>query len=202
MTAPPPLAIEHSVRASALEPLKTWRLSGDTLWMCVENQPDFPMPLAAIRKLRIAFEPSRAQLGLFRCHLYNSGGKCASIQSGHFKGFASFEDRAKTYLPFVRALVARVAAVNPDCQLVGGTSWLSWWLHALFLSIAFGFLAIVMFLLYSAIGPLVVVKLIIIAFFIPTTILWFTRNRPRSFSPDAIPANLLPKVTLTQALSD
>lgn len=193
MSAPPPLSIAHTVRVSALEPEKTWRLDGDTLWMCVEGQQDIPFPLAAIRRLRLSFDPSRFQRGLFRCHLYNTGGKCAAIQNGHFKGFASFEERTETYLPFVRALISRLVSVNPRCEFIGGTSHLSWWAHFLFLAVVFAFLILALILLYSAIGPLAIVKLVVIAFFIPTTVRWFTKNWPRKFSAYSVPEKLLPE---------
>lgn len=193
MSAPPPLTVEHTVRVSALEPDKTWRIKGNTLWMCIEGQQDIPLPLSAILKLRLSYDPSRIERNFFRCHLYNSGGKCASIQNIHYKGIASFGDRTDTYLPFVRALVSRIAALNPRCEFVAGTTHLRWWANAAFTTATFGFLAFVLILLYTAIGPLVIVKLLIIAFFIPTLIRWFTKNWPKRFSPHAIPEKLLPK---------
>lgn len=193
MSDPPPLSVSHTVRVSALEPEKTWKLDGDTLWMCVEGQPDTALPLAAILKLRLSYDPSRIERNLFRCRLYNTGGKCATIQNVHYQGIASFGDRTDTYLPFVRALTIRLASLNPLCEFISGTSHLSWWAHFIFLAVAFGFLAFVLVLLYSAVGPLAILKLFIIAFFIPATIRWFTKNWPRKFAPHEIPANLLPK---------
>jgi hypothetical protein len=193
MTAPPPLSIAHSVRASALEPEKTWKVSGDTLWMCIEGQPDIPLPLRAILKLRLSYDPSRIERNLFRCHLYNTGGKCATIQNVHYQGIASFSDRSETYLPFTRALIDRLAAANPRCEFIAGTSHLSWWAHAAFLTVAFGLLSLALFFLYTAVGPLAIIKLLIVAFFIPTTIRWFSKNRPKKFTPHTIPENLLPE---------
>lgn len=193
MSAPPPLAVSHTVRVSALEPEKTWKLDGDTLWMCVEGRPDTPLPLAAILKLRLSYDPGRIERNLYRCHLYNTGGKCAVIQNVHYQGIASFGDRTETYLPFARALITRLASVNPRCEFITGTSRLHWWANAVFLTVAFGFLALALFFLYTAVGPLAILKLIIIAFFIPTTIRWFAKNRPGTFQPHAIPEDLLPK---------
>jgi hypothetical protein len=192
MSAPPPLSVSHTVRLSALEPEKTWKLEGDTLWMCVEGQPDVPLPLSAILRLRLSYEPSRFEKNLFRCRLYNTGGKCATIQNIHYQGIASFGDRTDTYLPFVRALITRLASVNPRCEFISGTSRLVWWLYAIYLALAFVALAFALILLYSAIGPTSLFKLLVIAFFIPTLYRWFKRNRPGKFSPHAIPGNLLP----------
>ena len=87
--------------------------SGDTLWMCIEGKQEIPLPLSAILKLRLSYDPSRIERNRFRCHLYNTGAKCASIHNIHFKGFASFGDRTDTHLPFVRTLISRIAALTP-----------------------------------------------------------------------------------------
>lgn len=194
MSAPPPLSIAHTVRASALEEQKTWKIIGDTLWICIEGKPDTPIPLRAILKLRLSYDPGRIERNLFRCHLYNTGGKCAAIPSCHYGGIASFEDRAESYTPFVRTLIHRLASVNPRCEFVAGISRLRWWANAAFLTVAFGFLLLILIMLYTAIGPLVIIKLLLIAFLVPTLIRWFSRNRPKTFSPQSIPENILPQV--------
>ena len=68
-------------------------------------------------------------------------GARATLWSTHFAGVADFEDRAATYTPFVRALVARVAAANPACSFRAGTRPLSYWAGQLFL-LAMAILAI------------------------------------------------------------
>ncbi len=64
--------------------------------------------------------------------------------------------------------------------------------NAVFLGIAGIFLLIVIFFLYAGIGPLVVIKIIIVAFFIPAAVSWFMKNKPKTFSPENIPVALLP----------
>jgi hypothetical protein len=193
MSTPPPLSISHTVRASALESQKTWRIDGDKLWICNEGQPELALPLNSILKLRLSYDPSRIEPNLYRCRLYNRIGKCATIQNCHYQGIASFEDRTESYLPFVHALISRLASVNPHCQFISGTSHLSWWAHAIFITVSFSFLALVLFYLYSAVGWLAILKLLIIAFFIPTALQWFIKNWPRTFSPHSIPNKLLPQ---------
>ena len=193
MTAPPPLQLEHSVRVSALEPERTWKLRGDTLWICTEGQVELPIPLSEVCELRLAFEPSRFQLNRFRCYLRNAFGPCATIQNEHFTGFASFHDRTDTYLELVRSLISRIAVINPACRFKAGTSAFNWWLQAVILSTGLMLLGAVLFFLAPAIGWLVVVKLALMAVLIPVVISWFSRNRPRTFSPDAIPTKLIPK---------
>lgn len=193
MSSPPPLNIEHSVRVSALEQEYTWRLAGDTLWICTAGQADIPLPLAGIVRLRLSFDPSRFHRNRFRCHLYNANGKCGTILNLSYKGIANFEDRSTTYNALIRGLIPRIASLNPRCVFKSGTSLLNWWAQAIFLLAAFSLLILVMFTMYSAIGGLIILKLLIIAFFIPVVCLWFTRNMPKSFQPNSIPENLLPK---------
>lgn len=70
---------------------------------------------------------------------------------------------------------------------------MSWWAHAVFLTVVFSFLLLVLILMYTAIGPLAILKLLIIAFFVPTAVRWFIKNWPRKFSPYSTPEKLLPK---------
>ena len=190
---PPPLHIEHAVRVSALEKECTWKLDGDTLRVSSEERPPYSIPLAEISTLRLSFDPTRFQTNRFRCHLYNANGKCGMIQNENYKGIADFEDRSTSYVAFVRALIPRIASMNPRCVFKTGTSNLNWWAQAIFLFFIFSLLLLVMFMLYTAIGPLVIVKLIIIAFFVPVAIRWFLRNKPKSFPADEIPPGLLPR---------
>lgn len=190
---PPPLCIEHRVRVSALEKECAWKLDGDTLWIATEGRPDIPIPLAGIVRLRLSYDPSRFQTNRFRCHLYNANGKCGVIQNDSYRGMADFEDRSESYVALVRALIPRIASLSPRCTFRSGTSNLNWWVQAIFLLGVFSLLFLVMFALYTAIGPLVIVKLVIIAFFVPVAIRWFLRNKPKAFDPQEIPDAMLPK---------
>ncbi len=133
------------------------------------------------------------QTSRFRCHLSNSAGKVATIQNDHYRGFASFEDRSKTYGTFLHRLIPRIASINPPCEFLSGVSYPRWIANALFFFGVFGILAVLMFIMFAAIGWLVIVKLAIVAWFFPTAIRWFMRNKPARFDPCRIPENLLPR---------
>jgi len=192
LTTPPPLHIEHCVRVSALESEHLWKLHGDTLLIATGGQPDIAIQLSSVTMVRIAYEPTRMQLNRYRCYLYNASGKIATIQNEHYKGFASFEDRSPTYVPFLQALIHRIASLSPHCQFATGVSMLRWLANAVFLGLACIFLLIVIFFLHTAIGSLVIIKIIIVAFFIPAAVSWFMKNKPKTFSPENIPVALLP----------
>lgn len=191
-TTPPPLQLGHRVRVSALEKESNWTLMGDTLWISTEGQPDIPIPLAGIVTVRLSYDPSRYQTKRFRCHLYNANGKCATIQNDSYMGIADFEDRSESYVALLHALIPRIASLNPRCVFKTGTSNLSWWGQAIFLLGIFSILILMLIFLYTAIGSLAIVKLVIIAFMVPIAIRWFLRNKPKVFHPHQIPEKMLP----------
>lgn len=191
---PPLLSFQHTVRVSAIEPERIWKLNGDTLWMGTEGQPDIPIPLNNISKVRLAYEPSRFQHKRFRCYLYNYSTKVATIQNDHYKGIASFEDRSESYNDLLRILIPRIASLSPNAKFLTGTSYFIWFGNLLFIIVTFSFLILAMSLMFSAITGLIILKLVFIAFFIPTLFLWFKRNKPSKFDPSSIPISLLPNI--------
>src|SRR5690606_5098391 len=112
---PPPLQIEHRCRVSALEREKVWSLRGDVLWIGEEGGAEVPVPLASLRKVRLAYAPTRFQTGRYHCHLYGGTSRLATIQNEHYVGIANFEDRSGSYLALVEALLRRTARIRPDC---------------------------------------------------------------------------------------
>jgi hypothetical protein len=192
---PPPLTLQHTVRISALEPERTWKLHGDTLIMATAGQNDIPIPLQKISQVRLAFEPTRFQRNRFRCHLYNQSYIAATIQNESYKGIATFEDQSESYTEFLNTLIPRIGSLSPNAKFITGTSHLAWIGNAIFITFSFSLLLLVLFLMASAFPPLIIVKLILIAFFIPTLFRWFKRNKPSSFSPYSIPENLLPSIS-------
>jgi hypothetical protein len=188
---PPPLELSYVCRLSALEKERQWTLSADALSWRAENFQD-SVPLSEIAEIRLLCTPTRYEAKLFRCQIRARSGKSWEWKSHHFAGFAQFEDRSPAYRDFVENLVTRVAAQNPACAFVGGTSWLSWLFNTLFLCGSLLVLAVVIFLMYTAIGWLVIVKFLVIAFLLPRAFRWIVRNKPCRFDPGQIPAALLP----------
>ena len=193
MDGPPPLELTYACRVSALEKERRWYLSADTLSWQSEGYQD-AVPLAEIQEIRLKNTPTRFEPNLYWCRIRTRGGKVWEWKSHHFAGFAQFQDRSATYRVFVVNLIMRVVTQNPQCTLIGGTSWLSWIFHALFLTGSLIALMVVMFFMYTAIGWLVIVKLIVIVFLLPRAYRWLMRNKPSRFSAREIPHGLLPPV--------
>lgn len=191
MQLPPPLELSYTCRISALEKERRWVLGADTLSFQAEGFQD-SVPLEEIVELRLQCTPTRFEPNMYVCRIRTRLGKTWEWKSHHFAGFATFEDRSPAYRDFVENLVTRVAALNPACAFVGGTSWLSWLFNTLFLCGSLLVLAVVIFLMYTAIGWLVIVKFLVIAFLLPRAFRWIARNKPCRFDPGQIPAALLP----------
>jgi hypothetical protein len=124
-----------------------------------------------------------------------STGAAETIRSTHYRGFADFEDRSATYVPFVRGLAARVAAANPGCRFLAGKRPLVYWAEHIFLLAMILLLVLVLGLVGEVgLSTLVWIKLSIIVAFVPIMILYTRKNWPRRLDPAAIEDDVLPDV--------
>lgn len=120
--------------------------------------------------------------------------QCAAFQNEHFSGFATFEDRSGTYLDLVHTIIHRRAALGPGCRYIGGTSLVNWLAQSTFLLGSMLLLAAAIYFFWSAVGWMILIKLVIIAWMVPLAFRWVARNMPREFDPSAIPDQLLPRL--------
>jgi hypothetical protein len=192
--AGPPIYV---ARANVLEYEAIWRLGQHELELQggPTAGPDVVLrfPDRDIVGVRLSYAPSRVDGARYRCDLTMRSGRRLAILSTHYAGVADFEDRAATYTPFVRALIARVAPANPAARFRSGGTLAGYWTQHLFL---LAMVALLVFVL-AAIGfaPLSEsswAKFFIILGFIPLMILYSRKNWPRRFTPNAIPQDVLP----------
>ncbi len=188
----------HTVRGTYFEREQVWRLEPDAITCEGGGSTRAPagvarFPYADVVELRLSFAPTRFDSQRHRCELRLADGRAATIVSTHFRAVGDFEDRSASYVPLVRSLVARVAAANPACRFEAGRPAAAYWGEHLFLLAMALLLALVLgFAADAALGTLVIVKLAIIACFVPLAVRYARKNRPRRFTPDAIPAEVLP----------
>jgi hypothetical protein len=150
-------------------------------------------PYAAITELRLCFDPTRFDDTRHRCDVRLANGRGSSFYSTHYVSAVRFEDRAATYVPLVRELVARVSAANPNCRFRSGKRPVVYWAEHIFLLVMILLLVMVLGLVGGvAFSDLVLVKLGIIVGFIPLMIMYTRKNWPRRFDPAVIPADALP----------
>ena len=192
MELPPPLELVYSCRPSLIEKERRWVLRADELSWTAEGFSD-QTPLQEISEIRLQYAPTRYVAQMFRCRIRMRNGKVWHMQNHHFAGMANFEDRSVGYKDLIENLVSRVASQNPQCAMISGSSWANWIFSSLFLCGSLLLLLVVMFYMWTAIGWLVIVKLLLILFFLPRAFLWISRNKPSRFDSQKIPADLLPK---------
>jgi hypothetical protein len=187
----------YIARANALEYEAIWRLGPDALELQggPTAGPDVVLrfPYRNIVGVRLSYAPSRADSARYRCDLKMRSGQRLAILSTHYAGIADFEDRASTYVPFVRELIARVAGANPSATYRSGKSPLAYWAEHIFLLAAVALLVSVLSMAgFAYVSGSSWVKLAIVLFFIPLLIAYTRKNWPRRFKPDAIPKDVLP----------
>lgn len=193
VAAPP----TYIARANVLEYEAIWRLGPDALELQggPTAGPDVILrfPYRDIVDVRLSYAPSRVDSGRYRCDLRTRSGQRLAILSTHYAGIADFEDRASTYVPFVRALVARVADVNPSASFRRGKRPFAYWSELIFLTVMVAILVLVLSLVgFGPLSDVTWAKLFIVLGSIPLLIVYTRKNWPGSFKPDAIPDDLLP----------
>ena len=192
-----PASPTYVARANVLEHEAIWRLTSDALELQggPTAGPDVVMrfPYRDIVGVRLSYAPSRVDSARYRCDLTMRSGGTIAMLSTNYAGIADFEDRAATYAPFVRTLIAKVAAANPSARFRSGKNPITYWAEHLFL---LAMVALLIFVL-SITGTMPLsdsswAKLFIIIGFIPLLIVYTRKNWPNRFKPDAIPSDVLP----------
>ncbi len=183
-------APQYSVRRRAFEKERRWTLDDKGLAWQAEDAAGH-LDFAAIASIRLEYGATRADFARYNCHVTGRTG-AYTIVSTHFDSPGSFSDRRDTFAPFVRALVARTAAANPQCRFHAGVSPARFWLTVLFLFAALAIAAVAA--LSLGVPPLwyLYLKIAVIIALLPVALVWIKRNRPRRFDPSAIPADILP----------
>jgi hypothetical protein len=187
----------YVARANALEYEAIWRLLPDALEL--QGGPTagadvvLRFPYRDITGVRLSYAPSRFDHARYRCDLRMRWGQQIAILSTHYAGIADFEDRAATYGPFMRGLIARVGAANPAASFRSGKNPVAYALEHLFL---FAMVVLLVFVLstigFAYVGETSWVKFFIITASIPLLIVYARKNWPGRFRPDAIPEDVLP----------
>jgi len=194
MSQPPALQVQHRLRVSILEKETTWTVRGHDLVIEPDDLPASVIPLASLIRVLLHYDPSRAQTGRFRGRFQLLDGRTLVIQNEHYCGFASFEDRSGSYRDLVSTICHRAAATNPACLFIRGKSPFSYWAQLIGLALMFVLLALLLLVMWTAIGWLTFIQLIFIALMLPIVIQWACRNRPGRFDPMNPPAELLPEI--------
>ncbi len=158
-----------------------------------DGKPPRMVPLADIARVHLQFTPTRFERNIYRCRLRLRNGATLDLFNRTFEGFAAFRDTSAGYVAFVRQLHAALTQHAPACKFVAGNSTVSYLVNVLATIFVGVMLGIASMLLYAVgLRWMIVVKLLIICFYLPTLFRWIRRNQPRRYRPLEIPADVLP----------
>ena len=188
--------MRYPTRNHALVPAVTWVLDGAIVRLEDGQGPPREVALAQVRALRLDFAPTRPERNRFRCRLVLASGETLTFFNRTYAGLNDFRDTSAAYAAFVTALVSALRRHAPGCRYRAGTGVAVYALNLLatgFIFCCFG--AIAWFLYRINLTWMLVLKILILIFYVPALLYWVVRNRPRAFDPTAIPPDLLPGVS-------
>ncbi len=179
---------EFRQRLSALE-------QGETLWRAYPDRLEkhgadgalqLTVPYDKVRRVRVAWAPSRGQPGRLLMELTGGHSRIA-LSNMHFAGFANFEDRAESFYPLVWQVVLGVRRANPAAKFRAGERAELYWPLLCFAFGALALLGTVIFTLPIGAGDVAISALIkggFILIALPLLLGWAWKSRPRKFAPD------------------
>ncbi len=191
--------IEYRARTSLIDSALLYRLDSQTLEIhrvapALGSAPREPerIPLADITRIRIRYFPTRVQRNRFECQILSRLRGSLTLTNEEYLGLYNFADRSQEYRRFVQALCAAVALRNARAHFAGGGNALVLFLEWSFCGGAFLALALVLWTLGGPLRGLVILKLAIIAFYLPTLARYAARSMPSHFNPLNVPERYLP----------
>jgi hypothetical protein len=183
----------YGMRANAFVAPRTFQLTDDALIWQDEGKPLDGAFFDQIAEVRLSYAPTRIVTGRFRTRVILKAGGMVELFNVSYRGFADFEDRSPAYVAFVTELHRRLAAKGKDVRYRSGNTPFAYIANIATVAIVFAGLALVLLALPIAPLPgIVIVKLAIIAAFIPTLLRYLRRARPAGYDPLHIPTQMLP----------
>lgn len=118
-------ALTYVHRPRPLSADVTLRLEGNVLSMD-SGMGRSEVSLADVAQVRLIYAPTNLSRKVYRTVLTLKDGRRISYGSVAWRSIAELERRDEAYSAFTRALIARIAAANPQCRWIKGQSWLQW----------------------------------------------------------------------------
>ncbi|HEU4559035.1 MAG TPA: hypothetical protein VFS20_14340 [Longimicrobium sp.] len=179
--SPPTGLATYSFRRSAFDREREYVLFPDRIEVREGGFALFALPLGAIRKVRLRYDPSDTR-AYYKCNISATVGSIF-LRHNSYKSFGEFEDRGPTYATFVRTLLWRLAEY-PGVRFRAGSIF-NFILSILLIPVLLG----VGWWAYTAgaiAGALIVLGVAALCCWL------LPRYRPRSFDPLSPPGNVLP----------
>ena len=184
----------YSFRPSLLGAPSTFTLTGDGMVWSAGNRSG-RLRYRDVRRLRLSFKPVSMQTHRFLTEIWAEGAPKLDIVSASWKSMVEQERRDGPYVAFIAELHARVAREGKPVRYEQGSNPYTYWPGLVLYTVVALLLAAVFVraLEVHALGGAAFIGAFVALF------LWqggnfFRRNRPGTYTPDALPPELMPRV--------
>ena len=151
------------------------------------------LPLDAVQSVRLTYEPRSIAARAFTTSLTVKGGRPVRFTSVSWKGLTRVDEQGDAYRAFLSALLPAIALANPGARFVAGKPAPVWYgVVALAVLAAAGVALFVARAFLAGEAKAGLFGLAVAAGGVWQAGPFVLRNRPRTFTPDAVPADLLP----------
>lgn len=188
-------AIYRRRRSAISRNEREWRVEAEGLASSSRPGEKRQVRWADVSCVRLCHAPTRYKPWRHVFELKLHSGRRVEIDNAHYLSFGSFENRSDSYTPFVRAALARLAAVNPSARALIGETPVRYFLLLLAALIGLGGLAVALIVVRTPLDTLPfagLVKLAIILLMLPVFARWVIGAAPKGVALDAVPQRALP----------
>lgn len=188
-------AVYRRRRSAVSRGEREWRVEDDALVSCGAASGERRYPWKDFISVRLCHAPTRRKPWRYVFVLQRKQGHKIEIDNAHYLTFGAFEDRSRSYAPFVRAALARLAEKNPKARALIGETPTRYFLLLLAALLVLGGAAFALAVLptptdappYAGLA-----KLALILLMLPVFWRWIIGAMPRGVALDAIPDRALP----------
>jgi hypothetical protein len=146
-----------------------------------------------IARVRVSFRPQAMQTRRFMTEIWPQGGPRLLVASTSQRGLFEHGAQHEAYGVFVRALHRRLADAGAAASFERGTHPLLYWPGvAVFVAMAVMLVYLTVRAVQSGVASAALVVLLFLGVLLWQSGLYFLRNRPGRYRPDAPPADLVP----------
>jgi hypothetical protein len=153
------------------------------------------IPFDRVRRLRVSYRPHSMQSHRFITELWADGSPKLLISSSSWKSMMEQERLDGAYSAFVRELHRRLSGANSAARFERGSNPLIYWVGVLvFVGAAVGLAALIVRALQADATTSAAIVGAFLVFYLWQAGNFFRRNRPGTYRPDALPADVMPRV--------
>ncbi|MGL4324113.1 MAG: hypothetical protein ACRCTD_08730 [Beijerinckiaceae bacterium] len=150
-------------------------------------------PLKEVTQVRLTYEPRNTMAKGFRMKLTLSNKRTATMTNLAWKSLVQVDKQNEPYRSFVTALIRDIGAANPNCLFIGGRPRVMWLAMAIVAAATMsGLLFLIARAYWAGSNSMALFVLAFAMYFGWMASDLLMRNRPRIFTPEAIPPDLLP----------